>query len=150
MEKILISACFLGEKVRYDGKIKTLTNPLLNRWNSEQRLVVVCPEVCGGLPVPRPAAEINQQSQQVVTEQGNNVSQYFILGAEQALVLCKKHAIKFALLKESSPSCGSQWIYDGTFTQQKITGQGVTAQLLIKNGIKVFSEDNIDQLAEIL
>lgn len=147
MKKILISACFLGEKVRYDGNSNPLTNPLIATWIKQQRLVVICPEVCGGLPVPRDPAEINQTTKKVFTQKGLDVSEHFALGAKRALALCKKHQITFALLKESSPSCGSYWVYDGNFSQQKIAGQGITTQLLLKNGIQVFSEENIEQLS---
>jgi uncharacterized protein YbbK (DUF523 family) len=150
MERILISACFLGEKVRYDGLCKTLQNPLINLWQQQNRLVVICPEVAGGLPVPRKPAELQQHTGGVITKEGLDVSHHFVSGAEQALALCKKYSIQFALLKESSPSCGSTWVYDGNFSQKKISGQGITCQLLIKNDIKVFSEDSIALLAEAL
>lgn len=150
MEKILISACFLGEKVRYDGLSKTLTNPFVDLWWKQKRLVVICPEVAGGLPVPRKPAELQQNTNSVITEDGFDVSHHFSAGAQQALALCKKHAIKFALLKESSPSCGSTWVYDGNFVHKKIAGQGMTCQLLRQHDIQVFSENTIELLAEAL
>jgi len=147
-EKILVSACFLGQKVRYDGQAKTLLHPLLVQWKQEQRLISICPEITGGLAVPRAAAEI--QEKKVITCDGDDVTQQFMSGAKQALALCQQHNIRFALLKESSPSCGSQTIYDGTFSERKIKGQGVCSQLLRQNGIQVFSELTIDQLAVLL
>lgn len=126
-EKILISGCFLGQLVRYNGKIKTFSHPLLENWRKEQRLVSVCPEVVGGLLVPRPAAEI--QGNRVVTYDGLDVTDKFVTGAEKALALCQHHKIRFALLKEYSPSCGSQMIYDGSFSENKIIGQGICTQL---------------------
>jgi uncharacterized protein YbbK (DUF523 family) len=150
MEKILISACFLGEKVRYDGLSKTLSNPFIHLWRQQKRLVVICPEVAGGLPVPRNPAELQQNTDRAITEYGFDVSHHFSSGAQQALALCKKHSIKFALLKESSPSCGSTWVYDGNFVNKKIAGQGITCQLLRQHDIKVFSENTIELLAEAL
>ncbi|KGJ97324.1 DUF523 domain-containing protein [Colwellia psychrerythraea] len=148
LDKILISACFLGQRVRYNGEIKSFTNPTLEKWRQEGRLVAICPEVISGLPVPRAPAEINPKTNKVITIENIDVTKQFNYGAKQALDLCKKHKIKFALLKESSPSCGSQVIYDGSFSQQKIAGEGVTTKLLRQHGIMVFSEDTIALLAE--
>lgn len=153
MEKILVSACLLGEKVRYDGGSQTLANKVLGQWQLQQRLVAICPEVCGGLPVPRAPAEIEGLSNQIITQQGVDVTNEFMRGAELALKLCQLHNIHFALLKESSPSCGSTTIYDGTFSNKKVPGQGVTTRLLTAHGIKVYSEKTIEllitQVAEI-
>lgn len=147
---ILISACFLGERVRYNGQVKSLTNDLLQSWHKQNRLIAVCPEVCGGLPVPRPPAEINPTILRVITENNQDVTENFVKGAEHALALCRKNNIRYALLKESSPSCGSNNIYDGSFTQNKIKGEGVTTKLLRENGIKVFCENSIGELAAII
>ena len=150
MNKVLVSACFLGELVRYNGEIKELLHPLLQKWQGEKRLISFCPEVSGGLPTPRPPAEIQSSSGKVITSSGKNVSNAFLRGANNALSVCVEHDIKYALLKESSPSCGSNTIYDGSFTQTKVNGQGVTTRLLRENGIKVFSEINIEELADLL
>ncbi|PCI59518.1 MAG: hypothetical protein COB35_11180 [Gammaproteobacteria bacterium] len=154
MRKILISACFLGKKVRYDADSKTLFHPLIILWQSQNRLISICPEVEGGLPIPRPPAEIqnysNSNNNIIMTSTGVDVSQAFKKGAQQALQLCQQQHIEFALLKESSPSCGNHFIYDGSFSNKKIVGQGVTTQLLQQHGIKVFSEDNIEVLAQAL
>ncbi|MEW6989702.1 DUF523 domain-containing protein [Colwelliaceae bacterium 6441] len=150
MEKILISACFLGEKVRYDGNSQRLTSSLIHMWQQQGRLVSLCPEVFGGLAIPRQPAEIQQESGQVLTCTDQDVTQQFFKGANQALALCQKFDIRYALMKESSPSCGSTSIYDGTFTQTKISGEGITSALLRKNGIQVFSEKQINALAKML
>jgi len=144
MNKILVSACLLGEKLRYDGTGQRLTHKVITKWQQEQRLVSICPEVAGGLPVPRAPAEI--VNQQVITQQALNVTYEFTRGADVALALCQLHNIRYALLKESSPSCGSSTVYDGSFSGQKIRGAGITTQLLIANGIEVFSEKTIKQL----
>ncbi|WP_448247737.1 DUF523 domain-containing protein [Thalassotalea agariperforans] len=146
MHKILISACLLGENVRYNGIIKKLEHQVLKQWQAENRLVVICPEVVGGLSTPRAPAEYNKQLDKVITSTGADVTHAFQLGAKTALTLCKNHHIEFALLKESSPSCGSHTIYDGSFSQQKIAGAGITTQLLRKNNIRVYSEENIAEL----
>ena len=150
MDKILISACLLGENVRYNAKPKGLLNPLIEQWKNEKRLYPVCPEVCGGLPIPRAPAEMNQASQKVINSHGEDVTYAFNIGAKNALRICVEHNIRFALLKESSPSCGSQTIYDGSFTQTKISGVGVTTKLLQEHGIQVFSEDNLAELVAAL
>jgi len=152
MEKILISSCFLGNKVRYDGGDNLLVNNTLKRWQEQQRLVVICPELAGGLTTPRPPAEIQHVGETIVvtTIVGQDVTKAFEQGANQALLLCRQHSIRHALLKESSPSCGSSSIYNGMFNQQKIAGQGVTTAILRANGVKVFSEKNLSLLIKLL
>ena len=149
-DKILISACFLGERVRYNGVVKSLVSQLLSQWQQQGRFISVCPEVISGLQVPRPAAEINPKTKQVLTIESVDVSQQFEQGAQQALSLCQRHNIRFALLKESSPSCGSNTIYDGSFSQKKIVGEGITTKLLRQHGIQVFSEHSLAQLQLLL
>ncbi len=148
MEKILISSCFLGNRVRYDGADNLLTESVIQRWHLEQRLVVICPELSGGLSTPRAPAEIQNSIEiQVLTNLGEDVTSAFEQGAKAALRLCQLHNIRYALLKESSPSCGSTTIYDGSFNGKKIVGQGMTTRLLTANDIQVYSEKNIAALA---
>lgn len=149
-DKILISRCFLGENVRYNSKVLTFVHPLIALWQQEKRFISICPEVSGGLSVPREPAELQQNSNEVITKSGINVSAQFNLGAQQALKLCQQYKIRFALLKESSPSCGSTLIYDGSFTNNKVLGQGITSQLLTQHNIKVFSENKLEALAKLL
>lgn len=142
MEKILISACLVGDKVKYDGgsnyneKVKLLLE--------KYELVPFCPEVEGGLPTPRVASE--RQKDRVKMKSGKDVTKNFQQGAELALNICLYLGIKIAILKERSPSCGSKKIHDGTFTNKLIDGEGVTTELLRKKGIKVISEEEIDTL----
>ena len=145
MKKILVSACLLGQPVRYDGQGKGLSDPRLARWQAQGRLVSVCPELAGGLPVPRAPAE--RQEARVVTVQGEDVTAAFACGAQAALQLCQAQGIRLALLKEGSPSCGSQQIYDGTFAGQRVAGEGVTAALLRAHGIQVYAETQLAELA---
>ncbi|NOY15901.1 MAG: DUF523 domain-containing protein [Gammaproteobacteria bacterium] len=150
--KILVSACLLGLPVRFDGQAKEIKHTIFQHWQEEDRLVPLCPEVSGGLPVPRPAAEIINGSASdvidgrgyILTEDEEDVSRYFLCGAQHALILCRQQKIGLAILKENSPSCGSTQVYDGRFNGKLVAGQGVTATLLRQNGITVFSEHEID------
>lgn len=149
LDKILLSSCFLGNKVRYDGKDNLLTESVIQRWQRQQRLVVICPELAGGLATPRAPAEIQHKKDmgiQVITDTGEDVTTAFERGANEALRLCQLHGVRYALLKESSPSCGSTMIYDGSFSNKKIPGQGLTTQLLKAHDIKVYSETNMQEL----
>ncbi len=146
MEKILVSACLVGQPVRYDGRDNLLQNELLHKWQQESRLVVICPEVSGGLSVPRPACEIDTQSGRILTKDGIDMTPAFEAGAQAALALVKDHQIRFALLKERSPSCGVHEIYDGSFSKQRLAGQGRTSALLQAHGVQVYSEDDISLL----
>ncbi|PQZ94157.1 MULTISPECIES: DUF523 domain-containing protein [Pseudomonas] len=160
MEKILISRCLLGHKVRYDGGASGPFDQLAV-WQAEGRVVAICPEVAGGLPTPRPPAEIpgGQGGQgvevwegraRVLTAEGEDVSAAFLDGARQALALVQRHGIRIAVLKAHSPSCGNLLTYDGTFTGVKVSGEGVTAALLKRHGVQVFSELELVQAAHAL
>ncbi|MBR2316084.1 MAG: DUF523 domain-containing protein [Clostridia bacterium] len=131
-----ISACLCGVSCRYDGKHNLVEE--IRRIYDEGRAVLVCPEVMGGLSTPRLPCEILEGK--VVNCEGEDKTAEFTLGAEIALELCKKYNVKKAILKQNSPSCGSELIYDGTFTSRKISGQGITAALLMENGILVDDE----------
>ena len=144
MQKVLMSLCFMGKKVRYDGVAKSLMDdPIVKAWIEEERVVSICPEVSGGLPVPRPPAEMRDGC--VFDINGKDVTSEFQSGAEKTLALAQKHGIKLAVLKESSPSCGSRTIYDGTHSGNKIPGEGITTALLREHGITVFSENELEQ-----
>lgn len=142
MENILVSACLLGVSCRYDGKSKPNENviALKDRYN----IIPVCPEIMGGLPTPRTASEI--QGCQVVMGDGTNVTKEYRKGAEEVLRLCRLFGCKRAVLKEKSPSCGCGKVYDGTFSGKLIDGNGITAKLLMENGIEVFGETGIMNL----
>ncbi|WP_299263538.1 DUF523 domain-containing protein [uncultured Psychrosphaera sp.] len=148
-EKILVSACLLGYPVRYDGKSTPLKNlAWLQQLQQQNRIVIICPEQEGGLPTPRDPAE--RQQDKVITITGQDVTQEFDIGAQKALDLCQQHDIKIALLKANSPSCGNQKIYNGQFNNTLIVGQGMTAELLSKHSIKVYSELEIEQLMQAI
>ncbi|WP_285419107.1 DUF523 domain-containing protein [Pseudomonas sp. efr-133-TYG-5] len=157
MQKILVSRCLLGHRVRYDGGA---SGPfaVLERWIAEGRVVPLCPEVAGGLPTPRAAAEIPGGQgaavldglASVITTEGEDVSAQFLDGARQALALVQKHSIRLAVLKANSPSCGNLLTYDGTFSGVKVSGEGVTAALLRRHGVQVFSELELPEAAMAL
>jgi len=151
---ILVSACLLGERVRYDGGENRCAHPYLQQWEKEGRVVAVCPEMLGGLPTPRPPAEITPKGSgaqvlagkaRVVDVQGEDVSEAFVKGAREVVALAKRHGVRMAVLKEGSPSCGSARIYDGTFGGVKVAGEGVCASALREAGIAVFSENQLEE-----
>ena len=142
MEKILISACLVGDNVKYDGGNNL--SPKIEALLEKYELVPFCPEVEGGLPIPRHPAE--QRGEQVVNDLDEDVTEQFERGAELAYNICLYLKITKAILKERSPSCGSHQIYDGTFSHKVIPGMGVTAAYLKRKGIAVYSEDEIDSL----
>lgn len=154
MEKVLISSCLLGNKVRYNASCLSVSMSELDWLKINVELVVVCPEVSAGLPTPRAPAEIIngkgsdviQGSAKVVGNDGVDVTAQFLHGAHNALSICQRLGIKYAVLAEGSPSCGSSKIYDGTFSSVKVDGSGVTAALLEQEGIKVFSQHTIASL----
>ena len=158
MKKILVSACLLGERVRYNGVFKSFESHVLESWNRRGWVVAICPEVVGGLSVPRPRSEISRDDgiqvlnghKKVININGQDVTKYFLDGAQKALELALFHKVKLAVLKEGSPSCGSGYIYDGSFSGLKKPGKGVTAALLEENDIRVFSEREIPEAEEYL
>lgn len=134
-----LSACLCGFCCRYDGKDNLVEE--IKHIYDEGRAILICPEVMGGLPVPRHPCEILDG--RVINNMGEDKTYEFTLGAEKALGLCKKYGVKKAILKQSSPSCGSKLIYDGTFTSRKINGMGIAALLFCENGIDVVGESEI-------
>lgn len=139
---ILISACLMGINCRYNGKSEIIKE--LEELKDKYNLVPVCPEIYGGLKTPRkPAERVNDK---VLTNNGKDVTYNYIKGAEEILKLAKFYDCKYAILKERSPSCGFGRIYDGTFSKTTIDGNGVTADLLAKNGVKIIGESKIAEL----
>ncbi len=153
MENVLISACLLGEPVRPTGGNVLTEHEILERWNSEGRLVSVCPELAGGLVVPRPPAEILngvgidvlKNNINIFTNTGKNVTKEFVAGANYALALAQSKECKIAILTEKSPSCGSSVTYDGSFSGRLRIGSGVTAALLQQHNIRVFNQHQLQE-----
>jgi len=139
--KVLVSACLLGVNCRYNGvpKEDTAVKELLNRENIT--LIPVCPEQMGGLPTPRTPSE--RKGKAVVSSEGEDRTGAFTRGAQETLRLAKLYGCEAAILKERSPSCGNKEVYDGSFTGTVVSGEGVTAELLRKNGVKVFGESEL-------
>ena len=140
--KILVSACLLGVRCRYDGKSKP--HPAVERLMEQHTLIPVCGEILGGLPTPRVGAE--RQGARVVTADGRDVTAAYRRGAEEVLRLAERYGCTAAILKERSPSCGHGAVYDGTFSGKLTAGDGVTAELLTAHGIPVYGESRIGEL----
>ena len=159
MQLILVSACLLGQPVRYDGRSVPCTTPALAKWAREGRIVAICPEMLGGLPAPRAPAEIEgaaggaavlSGTARVIVRSGDDVSAHFVDGAKQALLAIARSNARLAVLKENSPSCGSNATYDGSFSGGRVSQSGVTATLLRQHGVRVFSEEQIDAAGRYL
>ena len=156
--KLLVSACLLGEAVRYDGRAKPLPGDALQDLCAAGRVVAFCPEVAGGLPVPRAPAEIAGSGGDavidgtavVITASGEDVSEHFLAGAQRALALCREHRIAVAVLTERSPSCGSGETYDGSFSRSTRNASGVATALLRRHGIRVFNQYQLDAAIDCL
>lgn len=143
-EKLLISSCLLGNNVKYNGKNNYISG--IEALKEKYDLIIICPEVMGGLSIPRIPSEIIES--EVINKEGKNVTKEFNKGADIAIDLVKKYKIKKALLKDGSPSCGSTYIYDGTFTGNKILNYGFTVRKLLKENIKIYTEKNWMELLD--
>lgn len=138
-EKIIISACLAGVNCKYNGQ-NNYNQKIMNIIKNND-VILICPEQLGGLSTPRNPSEI--RGNRVINNCNEDVTDNYNRGAEEVLRLCKELNIKKAILKSRSPSCGKGIIYDGTFSHKKIQGNGITAALLIKNGIEVLTEEDI-------
>lgn len=151
--RVLVSACLIGEPVRYNGVSVESHHPVLRRWLAEGRLVPVCPEVAGGMPLRRSPAEVTGgeggiavrlRGARVVDSSGQDVTAEFVSGAEQVILQAIDAGIRVAILKDGSPSCGVTYTYDGTFTGRRVAASGIMAERLHHAGIRIFSETQID------
>ena len=146
----IVSACLAGVCTRYDAKIYE-DNNIIKLIDSKQ-VILVCPEQLGGLSTPRPPAEIVggdgndvlEGKAKVINKNGEDVTKSFIKGAEETLRIAELYKVNKAILKRSSPSCGCGRIYDGSFSGNKIDGDGITSALLKKNGIEVMTEEELE------
>ena len=146
--KVLISACLLGDNVKYSGG-NNLTLELvilLEKYNVD--IVKVCPECFAGLPIPRVPSEIKETK--VFSKDGRDITEEFLSGAEKTFKIAKENQIDFAILKERSPSCGNSYIYDGSFSGKVIQGQGLTVRKLNEENIVIFSEENLEEIEKYL
>ncbi len=141
MQNILISACLLGVDCKYNGSNNKLDDKIIHSLKEKYNLIPVCPETMGGLPTPRNPVEITDGK--VFDYDGEEFTKEFEKGSEEVLKLAKLYDATIAILKENSPSCGSNYIYDGTFNHKKIKGMGIAARKLSEEYIKLFSEENV-------
>lgn len=142
--KILVSACLMGVDCRYNGKGVLYDG--IEELMKKHELIPVCPEIFGGMPTPREPAE--QKNGRVITSGGNDFTEEFEKGAQEVLRLAKLYQCTCCILKERSPSCGHDTIYDGTFSHTIISGDGVLGGLLKANGIKIYGESEIEMLLQ--
>ena len=141
--KLLVSACLLGDACRYDGKSKPCEAVL--RLKESHTLIPICPEVMGGLPTPRIPAEVTEK-RNVIRRDGKDITENYKKGAAEAFRLAEFFGCELAILKERSPSCGADRIYDGSFTNTLTNGDGITAALFREKGIRVIGESQIRML----
>lgn len=146
METILVSKCLAGFYCRYDGETNLVLE--IQRLVEQGLAVTACPEELGGLPTPRvPSERLNSR---VVSREGLDVTLEFEAGAEAALRIARENGCQTAVLKSRSPSCGKGCIYDGSFSGKLVAGNGVTTDLLLKNGIRVITEEEFLSMSQIV
>lgn len=141
----LVSSCLAGVNCRYDEKNNE--NKIILKLVKEGKAIPVCPEQLGGLPTPRVPCEIimdENSNKKIVNKDGKDLTKEFIEGAEKTLAIAKAKGIKKAILKSKSPSCGCGLVYDGTFSGTLVKGNGLTTELLIKNGFEVYTENDLE------
>lgn len=141
---IIISACLVGINCSYCSQ--NAEHPDAVKLVMEGKAIPICPEQLGGLNTPREPAEINNG--RILTVSGVDITEAFLRGADETLKVCRKFSCKKAILKSRSPSCGVGMIYDGNFNGTLVKGNGVTADLLIKNGINVTSSDALQKMTD--
>lgn len=139
---VLVSACLLGQNVKYNGGNND--NPTVHAFLKGKRIIPVCPEVLSGMPVPRPPVEIYEG--RVVNEKGADLTAVYQKGVDKVIQQLTKESVDLAILKARSPTCGNREIYDGTFSHYLIPGQGLLAAALTKLGIPVLNEKDIESL----
>lgn len=144
-EKLLVSACLLGENCKYTGGNNY--TPAVEALRERFEVIPVCPEQLGGLPTPRVPSE--RVGGRVLARDGQDVTEAFRQGAEKTLAIAQTEGAARAVLQVRSPSCGCGTIYDGTFSGTLVPGKGVTAQLLEQNGVKIYSSTQINELLDM-
>ena len=140
MKKVAVSACLVGKNTKYDGTHNY--NQAVMDYLKDKEYILICPEVLGGLPTPRVPSEI--VNNKVVNKENIDVTKEFVSGANKALKMLIDNNIEEVIVKSKSPSCGYKQIYDGTFTNKIIEGNGIFTSLAIEKGIKVLTEKDIE------
>lgn len=138
MEKVIVSACLIGENCKYNGSNNKREKII--EYLKDKEVILVCPEVMGGMSTPRLKSEIKDGK--VISEKGDDVTDYFVRGATIALKKSLESGAKIAILKEKSPSCGTKFIYNGEFNGTLIKGSGVFSSLISQKGIKILTEED--------
>ncbi|WP_413375997.1 DUF523 domain-containing protein [Alkalihalobacillus sp. 1P02AB] len=152
---LLVSACLAGFKVRYDGQ--DCMDSTIKKWFDNEEVVSICPELLGGFTTPREPAEIIEGNGEdvldgfakVVDKLGRDVTELYLNGAKETLDKAKSVGATAVVLKENSPSCGSSFIYNGKFNGERLDGMGVTTALLRRNGLDVYSENELSKILDI-
>jgi uncharacterized protein YbbK (DUF523 family) len=158
VRRVLVSGCLQGQALRYNATCVPVSSLIWDRWSAEGRLVRFCPEIAVGFPVPRPPAEIVGGTAgdvlagfaRVEEDNGADVTSLFRLAARRALDRAVEAGVALAVLVDGSPTCGSSMIFDGSFTGRTVPGRGVAAEELLRHGIPVFHEGQIQQAAAML
>lgn len=140
-EKILVSSCLVGKNCKYNGE-NNYNEKVIN-YIKNKDVYLVCPEQLGGMSTPRLASE--RKGNKVINKEGKDVTKYFVEGAYKVLEIALKNNIKKAILKSKSPSCGLNLIYDGTFSNKLVSGDGITTELLKKNNIEILTENDLHE-----
>lgn len=143
--KIGVSSCLLGVNCKYNGKSNY--NEQLVALQNKYDLIPICPEVLGGLSIPRVPAEI--RNNKVINENNIDVTKNYQEGAKKALTILKENDVKIVIMKSKSPSCGYQKIYDGSFSHTLKEGNGIATDLFLKNGITILTENNFKDLLDL-
>lgn len=136
-----VSSCLAGIKCTYRGDDNLINE--IKKLVENHEAITICPEVLGGLTIPRHPCEIINGK--VINNQGEDKTKEYILGAKRALKILQKNNVSVVLMKSKSPSCGKGYVYDGSFSHTLIEGDGITCQLLKKQGIKIFNENELDE-----
>ena len=137
---MLVNACLVGENCKYNGKNNK--NEKILEFIRDKNVILVCPEVMGGLDIPRLKSEIVNHSDVVINENGEDVTDFFVKGAKKALKKALDNDVKLAVLKQKSPSCGYKKIYNGKFNGTIINGNGIFARMLEERKIKILTEED--------
>ncbi|OCL25699.1 hypothetical protein U472_15335 [Orenia metallireducens] len=147
----LVSACLAGINCRYDGG--NSKNEFVTKLVEEGKALPVCPEILGGLETPRVCCEIivdESRDEKIISKDGENFTNEFIKGARKTLEIAKIIGAEIAILQSRSPSCGYGFVYDGEFSGQLRKGNGFTADLLVRNNIAIYTDNDIEKLNSII
>jgi uncharacterized protein YbbK (DUF523 family) len=144
LKNILVSDCLLGSRVRYDGNHCSLGKSKIHLLKENFNIIAICPEVMSGMSVPREPIEI--KNSKVIKQDQTDITSSFDRVFKYLENLLNEKDIKYAVLKDFSPSCGSTFIYDGSFSGVKIPGNGLITSYLKKQNVEIFNEDNLDEL----